>query len=370
MPRPRQPPRLAWRPERGEPGQPGHRAGSWTIRDGSTERRLGLGRGDRAEADRQLALWIAAQTPKTGKAQAPADLLIADALRLYGDEHAPTTADPARIGHAILALLPHWRGRTVDAVDRRACRAYAAARSKQGIASGTIRRELGCLSTALRWCVAEGYLTAAPVVSQPPRPPGRERSLERGEIAALIRAARSSPRTRHLARFILVAYYTGTRPGATCRLRWSPSLAGGHVDLARGVLYRRPPGTAETRKRQPPIRIPSRLLLHLRRWRREDEAMARRAGLPLGAIPIVHFYGRPVGKFRSSWGTVRAVAGLGADVVPHTLRHTSITHACQGGADPWEVCGFYGISMEELQRTYLHHHPSHQGSVGRALGRL
>jgi hypothetical protein len=44
---------------------------------------------------------------------------------------------------------------------------------------------------------------------------------------------------RHLARFILIALYTGTRHDAILRLQWIPNTAGGWIDLASGVIYRR-----------------------------------------------------------------------------------------------------------------------------------
>jgi integrase len=51
-------------------------------------------------------------------------------------------------------------------------------------------------------------------------------------------------------------------------------------------------------------------------------------------------------------------AGL-PDVTPHTLRHTAATWLMQGGADLWEAAGFLGMSVEQLERTYGHHHPDH-----------
>src|SRR5262249_58607142 len=38
------------------------------------------------------------------------------------------------------------------------------------------------------------------------------------------------------------------------------------IDVARGVLYRRPPGVRRTRKRQPAVALPGRLMAHIRRW--------------------------------------------------------------------------------------------------------
>jgi hypothetical protein len=97
---------------------------------------------------------------------------IADVLDLYGTLHAPETADPARIGYAIDALLPFWSERSVSSIGRDTCREYGAVRSR---ADATIRRELGTLQAALHLSVREKLLASAPEVTFPPKPDGKER---------------------------------------------------------------------------------------------------------------------------------------------------------------------------------------------------
>lgn len=133
------------------------------------------------------------------------------------------------------------------------------------------------------------------------------------------------------------------------------------------MIYRRARGVEETKKRQPEARAPQRLLRLLRIWRREDERFCAARGLDIDLIPVVHFYGRPIDKLRSSWRSVSTAAGLGPDAVAHSLRHTAITWAAQHGADPWQMCGYFGITMDEMQSTYLHHHPDYQSSVTAAF---
>lgn len=62
---------------------------------------------------------------------------VGDALAIYGEERGPQTADPARIGYAIDALLPFWGALRVEAVKGATCRRYAKTRKA---APGTIRR--------------------------------------------------------------------------------------------------------------------------------------------------------------------------------------------------------------------------------------
>ena len=135
------------------------------------------------------------------------------------------------------------------------------------VSESTARKDLESLRAALRFYHEEYTLTALPVVKLPPKPPRREDWLNRDGAARLLWAAWRNPEARHLARFILIGAYSGTRPGAILKLRWLPSTDAGWVDLDHDRLYRKGAGQRETKKRQPPAPIHARLLPHLRRWR-------------------------------------------------------------------------------------------------------
>lgn len=87
---------------------------------GQPERSTGTN--DRAAAERMLAEYISSKARRSGPADA-GEITVADVLAIYGEEHAPTTADPARIGYAIQALLPFWGELPVSAVKGATCRA-------------------------------------------------------------------------------------------------------------------------------------------------------------------------------------------------------------------------------------------------------
>lgn len=89
-------------------------------------------------------------------------------------------ADPERLDNCILALVPFWGELMVSAVKSATCKRYA---KKRGVSDGTIRRELGALAAALNHCQREGYLTSAPHVWRPEKPPAKDRWLTRKEAA-------------------------------------------------------------------------------------------------------------------------------------------------------------------------------------------
>src|SRR5256885_13819138 len=154
---------------------------------------------------------------------------------------------------------------------------------------------------------------------------------------------------RHLARFILLGIYSGTRAGAIAAASPIPALGRSYVDLERGRYYRLKQGSAKTNKRQPTVPIPSRLLAHLRRWRRIDPE----------AKHFVEFNGMPVSSVKTAFKSAVRRAGLRSGISPHTLRHTAATWLMQRGADPWQAAGYLGMSLEVLLNTYGHHHPDY-----------
>ena len=87
-----------------------------------------------------------------------------------------------------------------------------------------------------------------------------------------------------------------------------PATAGLTLNVAFFIGY--PRGERETKKRQPPVPLPGQLLAHLRRWKRQGQRFA------------VEWNGEPVKSIRKAFARRPAKdAGLGEDVISHTLRH-------------------------------------------------
>lgn len=343
MPRKQKPPRLYLRSRAG-------REKIWVIRDGDNERSTGCGIDRRKEAEEALAAFIIEKHASPSGLHTPDSMSIGTALTIYAREHASTVKCPERIGYSIEALAPFWGDLPIAAIKTPACRRYV---KERGVKSSTSRRELGTLVAALNYCVREGRLTHAPSVWLPEKIKPRERWLTPEEAEAIILAARSVG-NEHLARFILVSLYTGTRKSRVLALQWMPNFTGGHVDLEAGLMYRRSAKDRPSKKRQPEIKIPARLLVHLRNWRNDSRQY------------LIEWNGQSIKDIKRSWATAVRDAGL-SHVPPHVLRHTALTWAMQEGASIPDAAGFFGMSTETLEKVYYHHHPDHQKSVHDAI---
>jgi integrase len=342
----------------------GSRKGAWYIKDG--DRRIALGRGahEREEAERDLADYLAAKyRPERGGARDPQAVAIADVVNIYATDVGPSVKQPKELAQRLEAILDFFGEQRLAEVTAQSCRAYAARRGSDSMA----RRELEDLRAAINHAHAEGVISAPVRVTLPPRSSPRERWLTRSEAARLLWAAwryrevqKGKPTDRrsrqHVARFILVGLYTGTRSAAICAASFQPAIGRGHVDLDRGVFYRRPAGVSETKKRQPAAMLPPRLLAHMRRW--ADKGIAARA--------VVEFEGRPVKSVRKAFSRAARAAGL-EGVSPHVLRHTAASWAMQGGANVYATADFLGMTVETLQRVYGHLRPDHHAGVVKAM---
>jgi integrase len=166
---------------------------------------------------------------------------------------------------------------------------------------------------------------------------------------------------RHVARFILIGLYTGTRAGAIATASPFKQEGKSFVDLDAGIFYRLAQGKRVTNKRQPPVPLPLRLLTHLRRWRRLGIANAH----------FVEWRAKPVASVKTGFASAVRLAGLSVaagNVTPHTLRHTAATWLMQRGAPIWEAAGFLGMSEKTLRDVYGHHHPDYLRGAAHAIG--
>ncbi len=361
----------------------------YVIRDGAKEVSTGCSTENADGAMQALKDYLASHyRPDTGT-RSLSNVACADVLMLYLTDLPADSPSRETIRYHCKALSAYWGDKSLADVKGSTCREYISRRTKPPsspsrllesqkrsgrlIKPSTARQELKSLQAAINHWHRESPLEAVPKVSLPKAESRRERWLTRDEVAALLRACRRLSREGHKAakgavqftdyshvqRFILIGIYTGTRHDAIVGLGWGAARRGGHIDLERGVIYRRGSDDKETSKRRPPVRISGRLQGHLVGWRSLDD----RRGVVSG---VLHYKGQRVTKMRRAWNTVREAAGLGEDVTPHTLRHTAASWLLWGreakGARPaqkpltiWETAEVLGADASTIERVYGHH---------------
>jgi len=350
------------------------RAVMWNIRDGQRTRGTGCLPDERGQAEVELAKYILEKSDPKKKA-VTGDLnsvKVADCLTVYMDEKVEA-ARKKKINHkktehrnrALIKQcenLSRFFGRyMVGEVTGRLQRDYVDGRGSQSAA----RREVEILSAAINFFVREKVgglqLKFRPVL--PDACQARERCLTRSEAARLVRAAwflredrgdgvKGRYTSKHIARFILVGLYTGTRASAICGASVVPAIGRGYVNLETGFFRRLAYGEMESNKKQPTVPIPDKLLGHMRRWKR----------VGISNHSVIEWNGKAVERVSKGWTNVVKAAGLEVPehspegkVIPHTLRHTAISWYLQKGMPPHKVSDYCGVSEHIIRTTYKHY---------------
>jgi integrase len=380
MPRTSKGPRLWKRPARRKNGRI-VAASVWIIKDGGKHIATGClaepsGKRPPAKAERALAAYIADKYQPPRKTRDVDVIDIADVLSIYRQDNRDRQASPQKFDGRIERLNEFFGGKMLGEINSALCAAYVKARGNPGGA----RRDLEDLRAAIGHHARENLHHAVIHVTLPEKGGPRERWLTREEAARLIWTCWRARETqtvhrgplkgqkietdkrplRHIARFLLIGMYTGTRAGAIASASPERDEGRSFVDLDRGIFYRLAEGKRATNKRQPPVPIPGRLLAHMRRWTRRGVVRSH----------FVEWNGRPVKSVKTGFATAVRLSGLSlkeGKISPHTLRHTAATWLMQRRADPWQASGFLGMSVKVLLDTYGHHHPDYMREAAAAI---
>lgn len=394
MARRREPPRLQLEAERlNKNGST--EAAKWVIKyfdegkGGTRKFSTGFGASEAAEAEKYFAKWLIEQKSdepiqKDRKAD---EVPVADVISHFiderlppkpGSEHKPLSR-PEEVQRYMEDLLMWWGDKTVDEIDKVNCRKFVD--SCKSATAG--RNRLEYLRSALNLAHKDGILRATVTVHLPGKPDPRSEFLERDEVAKLLWAAYKTRRQythsakksantglagkvvltdaykwRHVARYILVALYTGTRKDRIVEASFVREPGKPWIDLQRGEYHRAAQGeVVALNKRAPTIRIPRRLLSHMRRWYK------------LGARHPVEFNGEKAVDTRAFASVVKAVFG-DRKIVGHTLRHTAATWLMrQSDLSIHDISGYLGMSLEVLERVYGKHRTHHQKGIDAAISK-
>jgi integrase len=357
--------RLYLRPARRDKNGKIRERATWIIRDGEDYISTGCVASEIAKAEEKLSAYIAEKYEPIRKVRDLERIHIADVLNIFVTDRRESQANKRTFDGRIDRLNAWWGDKTLAEVNGPSCREYARIRK----AKGGARRDLEDLRAAIRHHAKEGYHRGEVYVVLPEKGQPRDRWLTRSEAARLLWACLRTREVqkrhrgrlknqklstkkyplRHLARFLIIGFYTGTRAAAIAAASPYRAIGRSFVDLDRGIFYRLQEGKKPTKKRQPPIPLPPRLLAHMRRWK-EKKLIAR---------SFVEFNGKEVQSVKTALKHAVKIAKLEGRISAHVLRHTAATWMMMSGTDPWQAAGYLGMKFETLMEVYGHHHPDY-----------
>ncbi len=351
MPRQSKPPRLYLRNPRRSSDE-----ARWVIKDGTLEIPTGCGESERNGAEKQLAKYLAEKHKPERRHKEIHDIFVADVINLYVTDVVPGQSNIKGAAGRALRLLDFFGEYTLSDISGALCREYAAWRGGEGGA----RRDLQDLAAAINYHRREGFHREMVSVVLPPQGKSRLRWLTRSEVARLVWVSVKTKESqlgadtgrrplKHLARFVLIGVYTGSRPSAILGLNWNDEPGRGYVDLDHGLIYRHASGEAETSKRQTPVPISPKLLRLLKLWARADN----RHG------PVIRWNGEPIKSVKTALGRAVQLAGLDTSISAYTLRHTTGSWLIQKGVSTRKAAEILGTSEAMIERHYGHLAPGH-----------
>jgi len=272
MSRPGKGARLYLKPERRARDGSLRERSCWIIRDGSRNVGTGCAPSEIRKAEGKLKEYLAEKYSPVRKEQDIENILIADVLSIFIDDRRDGQENKKGFDERIGRLNAWWGSKKLSSVSGKTCREYVKSRGSDGGA----RRDLEDLRAAINHHAKEGLHRGSVRVWLPAKGLPRDRWLTRSEAALLIwtcwryremqtihrgknkgqKVATAKRRLQHIARFILIGQYTGTRAGAIASASPDAAVGRSYVDLERGVFYRLAQGKSETNKRQPPVPLP------------------------------------------------------------------------------------------------------------------
>ena len=206
------------------------------------------------------------------------------------------------------------------------------------ISHTTVHRELSDIVAVMNWAVTRGYLKFNPVAGyrKPKRDDRIVRPPDKNEIQAILKHA-----APHLARALLINYYTGLRPGNSelHRLQWHD------IDWhSKTVLVR------SARKGGPVKRSVSMhpdLEQHLAKWKEQDAKNEH----PY----IIYHQEKPVKSLKTAFAAAKRRAGITRRIRPYDFRHAAITQMILNGdlKAASEIAGHSSVEMTIRQYEHI-----------------
>ncbi len=329
----------------------------WEVREfiAGRRKRHAVGFGCREDAQRKLAEII---LQKTTIKQCDT---LGKVITYYIKEHLPTVKTPETALKCIERLIPFWAEIKLDDIRKSKSLEYLEYRkleyeqwkkmyhfnSAKPLSGATVRREIEQLQAAINYAHRDNIINICPFVWKPNKSRPRTRWITTTEAAKILHAARRSMRASdHLPIYILIALYTGARPGAIFRLRWH------QVDLVNGYIDFTDPNDSKIKKAAI-VPISNKLLGHLKRHKKR--------GTDIGYV--VHVNQKPIKSVKTA--LKKACIEAGVEVITAIVfRHTAASWRMQRGESAHKVGKMLGhTSSQMVEQVYGHLSPDHLRDV-------
>ncbi|MDX2037978.1 MAG: site-specific tyrosine recombinase XerD [Isosphaeraceae bacterium] len=245
--------------------------------------------------------------------------------------------------------------------------AYVADLRSSGLSPSSVGRHIAALSTYFRFLVYDGRVeeNVAKLLTSPAVWDRLPKVLGPRAVESLLQAADLPTASGRRDRAVLETLYaTGCRASEVAGLRKFD------LDLERGLA--RCIGKGDKQRVVP---LGRSAVSALQEWVTNSRAIVL-AGKPDHDAVFLSARGRPLTR-AGVWAIVKkyaAIAGLGAEISPHTLRHSFATHLLAGGADLRVVQEMLGhasiattqiytrVELSKLRSIHAKFHPRGGGS--------
>ncbi|WP_462383298.1 tyrosine-type recombinase/integrase [Pseudomonas sp. Marseille-QA0892] len=248
--------------------------------------------------------------------------------------------------YRVKALRAHFAGTVMNDLAGKDVREYAQSRLDAGSSQATVNRELAALSAAINWCNKEKeWQLPNPVKGRTFRESeGRVRWINRAEVEALCRAARSQRHGAMLEDFIRLAVNTGCRKEEMLGLEWR------RVDLHNRLVVLEGEHTKAGKRRSIPLNEGAVAALKSRMAFRAEHC-------PTTPWVFARASGDRATSIRAGFESACEQAGI-ENFRIHDLRHTCAAWLVTAGVPLIEVRELLGHSTVQMTEKYAHLAPA------------
>jgi integrase len=293
---------------------------------------------DFATAQQQLTEWLTRATQQQHTERAGRAYTVGQLIELY------LTAKVGQIEKTTVfsyrAIQKILGGLTPKEITQDVVRNYVSVRinltTGAPAKSGTMRRDLAAMMTAIRYGVKKKLVPAddVPVIDLPGASDPRVRFMTHEQEHRFWSEAQNHG--GQLGLFVALGLDTAARKSAILDLTWD------RVDLTHGIIDFKDPRVKLSKKRRVAVPISSRLMPVLVAARDRSEGRAR-----LFDSRLRFSYDAFVERLDMAW------------VTPHIMRHTWASLAAIDGCSLFHIAKMLGDTVATVEKTYAHLQPSH-----------